>query len=281
MIRSFFTGVGFFGRGLGTWLSRPGLMLLGAVPAAIVGAVYVTGIVLLVINSPAIADWATPFADRWDEPWRQITRAAASVALVGLGVLLVVFTYTAITLAVGDPFYERIWRATERSQGDEPGEPAGGFWGQLVRGILNALRLLALALAIGVLLFAVGLIPVAGQIIGPVLGALFGGWVLALELTGFAFDARDVPLRERRRMLGADRARTLGFGVASYLVFLIPLGAVVAMPAAVAGATLLARAAHAEDGNTSGHDAEAGRHREVTPRFGDGTDQTDQTVSST
>lgn len=269
MIRSFLEGVGLFGRGLGFWLSRPGLMLLGAVPAAIVGAVYVTGIVLLVVYSPALADWATPFADRWDEPWREITRAAASLALVGLGVLLVVFTYTAITLAVGDPFYERIWRATEETLGEAPGEPAGGFWGQLARGILNALRLLLLALGIGLLLFAVGLIPVVGQIAGPVLGALFGGWVLALELTGFAFDARDIPLKERRRMLGHRRARTLGFGVAAYLVFLVPLGAVVAMPAAVAGATRLARAANAE----------AGRHPEVTPRSRDDAGETDQTVS--
>jgi CysZ protein len=33
----------------------------------------------------------------------------------------------------------------------------------------------------------------------------------------------------------------LGFGVTCYLLFLIPLAAVVAMPSAVAGATLLAR----------------------------------------
>ena len=273
MIRSFFAGVGLFGRGLGTWLRRPGLMALGALPALIVGLIYVTGIVLLVIYSPAIADWATPFADGWDEVWREIARAAASVALVGLGVLLVVFTYTAITLAVGDPFYERIWRATEEMLGEAPGEPAGGFWGQLGRGVLNALRLLVLALGIGVLLFVVGLIPVVGQIAGPVLGAAFGGWVLALELTGFAFDARDVPLRARRRMLGRHRARTLGFGVATYLVFLIPLGAVIAMPAAVVGATHLTRRALA--------DAEAGRHPKVTPRVQGGTDQTGQTVSST
>ncbi|MFB2555996.1 EI24 domain-containing protein [Herbiconiux liangxiaofengii] len=243
MISSFFSGVGLLGRGFGTWVRRPGLMLLGALPAFIVGLVYATGIVLLIVYSPAIADWATPFADRWDEPWRDIARAAASVALVGLGVLAVVFTYTAITLAVGDPFYERIWRSTEERLGDAPGEPPGGFWAQLGRGVVTALRLLALTLAIGLLLFVVGLIPLVGQVAAPVLGALFGGWVLALELTGFAFEARGIPLRERRRMLGANRAQTLGFGVATYLLFLLPLGAVVAMPAAVAGATHLARAA--------------------------------------
>ena len=37
------------------------------------------------------------------------------------------------------------------------------------------------------------------------------------------------------------RARVLGFGVATQLCFLVPLGAVATMPAAVAGSTLLAR----------------------------------------
>ena len=42
-------------------------------------------------------------------------------------------------------------------------------------------------------------------------------------------------------MLGARRPLILGFGVATWLLFLVPLGAVVVMPAAVAGATMLSR----------------------------------------
>jgi len=41
---------------------------------------------------------------------------------------------------------------------------------------------------------------------------------------------------------GYQRPVALGFGVAVFCCFLIPLGAVLLMPAAVAGATLLARA---------------------------------------
>lgn len=243
MIRDFFAGVGILLRGFGLWLTRPSLMLLGALPALIVGIVYVAGLVVLAVNSPGIAEWATPFADEWNEPWRSITRVSAALALVAVGVLLVMFTFTAITLAVGDPFYERIWRATEEALGDAPPEPQSGFWRLLGRGIATALRILLLTAGVGLVLFVVGLIPVAGQILSPVLAALFGGWVLSLELTGFAFDSRGLALRDRRRALGARRARTLGFGVATYLIFLIPLGAVFAMPAAVVGATRLTRTA--------------------------------------
>ena len=246
MIRELLAGAGLFGKGFGTWLTRPRLMLMGALPALIVAVLYGVGLVVLAVNSPAIADWATPFADGWDEPWRSAVRVSAALALVAVGILLVVFTFTAITLAVGDPFYERIWRETEENLGDAPPEPEGGFWRMLLRGIGAGLRILALTAGIGLMLFVIGLVPVAGSIASPVLAALFGGWVLSLELTGFAFDARGLRLRDRRRMLGARRARTLGFGVAVYLMFLIPLGAVFAMPAAVVGATRLARLAHGE-----------------------------------
>lgn len=79
--------------------------------------------------------------------------------------------------------------------------------------------------------------------VGGVFGAVVGGWLLALELTGTPFDARGLRLRDRRRALGRIRARTLGFGIATWVLFLVPLGAVVAMPAAVGGATLLMRTA--------------------------------------
>ena len=98
-------------------------------------------------------------------------------------------------------------------------------------------------------LLLLGFIPVLGQTVVLVLGALVGGWFLTLELTGFAFQARGLVLRDRRRALGARRARTLGFGVLTYLLFLVPFGAVIVMPAAVAGATLLSRDALAAAGS--------------------------------
>jgi len=43
-------------------------------------------------------------------------------------------------------------------------------------------------------------------------------------------------------ILAGGRARTLGFGIATQLCFMVPLGAIITMPAAVAGSTILARA---------------------------------------
>ncbi|GAB3030631.1 EI24 domain-containing protein [Parafrigoribacterium mesophilum] len=216
-------------------------MLLGAVPAIIVGMLYAAAVVVLVVNLAVVADWITPFAHGFSAPWRDAVRVAAGAAVLIAAILVAVFTFAALTLAVGDPFYERIWREVERRAGQPPVTVDAPFLRQVWRGIGNALRLLGITVLVAVVLFVGGLIPVVGQTVVPVLGAALGGWILTVELTGFAFDARDLTFRQRRRMLATNRAGALGFGMATYLLFLVPFAAVVTMPAAVAGATVLAR----------------------------------------
>lgn len=240
--REFFAGASFLGRGLRMWITSPRLMLLGALPALIVGMVYLAGIVVLLVNIETITVAISPFASAWEEPWRTGMRVVAGAAVAAAGILLLAYTFVAVTLLVGDPFYERIWRAVETNLGDAPVEVQRG----LLRSLADALRLVALAVLVTLLLLVCGLIPGLGQLIALVLGALFGGWILALELTGFAFDARGFTLTQRRRMLRAHRSRSLGFGVLTYLLFLIPGAAVIVMPAAVAGAALLSRNVLAE-----------------------------------
>lgn len=247
-VRGFFAGAALLGRGLGMWATSPKLMFLGAIPALVVSALYATAFVVVLLNLETIAGWLTPFAAGWEEPWRTVTRVTVAAATLGLVILLLVYTFVAITLAVGDPFYERIWRQVENRLGEAPADTTEPFWKSASRGIGNGLRMLLVTFVTGVALFALGFIPVVGQTIVPVLAAFCGGWFIAVELTGFAFDARGLSLRERRRMLRGRRASALGFGVVTYLLFLVPFAAVLVMPAAVAGATLLSRSAL--DGST-------------------------------
>jgi CysZ protein len=60
-------------------------------------------------------------------------------------------------------------------------------------------------------------------------------------LTGIPFNRRGLRLRDRRRLLRANPALVLGFGVPVFVIFLIPFAAVLVIPAAVAGSTLLTR----------------------------------------
>jgi CysZ protein len=242
-VPDFFRGIGILGSGLKLWATSPRLMLIGALPALLVGIVYLAAIVVLAINIDSLLNALTAFADNWTEPWRTGTQIIVGIATVGLTVVILIYSFVAVTLAVGDPFYERIWRATEKRLGDAPGEVDESMWKSLRRGIGNGLRLFVVTALVSIGLFALGFIPVVGQTAVPVLGATVGGWFLAVELTGFAFDARGRTLAERRRILRGSRSMTLGFGMVTYLLFLVPLGAVIVMPAAVAGATILSRKA--------------------------------------
>lgn len=237
----FFTGVGYLFRGAGLWITSPRLMFLGAIPALIVGAVYVVGIVFLILNIDPIVVWATPFADTWSDPLQALTRIAATLALIVVAVVVLAYSYAAVTLLVGDPFYEKIWRAVEVRLGNAPADPEVPFWRSVGRALGDAIRLLLPAILVGITVFVCGFIPVIGSVLALTLGAIFGGWLLTVEMTGFAFDARGFTLGQRRRTLRRLRARTMGFGIVTYLLFLVPIAAVVVMPSAVAGAALLSR----------------------------------------
>lgn len=242
----FFGGVSFLFRGLKVWGTAPKLMVLGMIPAVVVGALFLAGLIVLGVNLERLAELVTPFASPWDEPYRTGIRIVAGLALLAVAILVVVYAFTTVTLLVGQPFYEQIWKHVERRFGELPQSETGWwrtFWVTLGAGI----RILIPTILIAFALFVIGFVPVVGQILVPVLGAFFGGWFLTLELTGLAFEGRGMTLKDRRIALRSRRARTLGFGVASYVSFLIPLGAVIMMPAAVAGATLLARSALGED----------------------------------
>lgn len=242
-VRQFFTGVGLLGRGLALYLRNPALIALGIVPALISGVLYTAGIVALIYFLPDLAAALTGFADGWAGWLRSSVRFVAGAALLGLGGIIGVLTFTALTLIIGDPFYEKISEKVEARYGGIPGEVEVPWYRSLGRSVVDALRLVALSVLIGLPLFAAGFIPLVGQTVVPVLAACVAGWFLAVELSGVPFQRRGQRLADRRRVLKAQRPVVLGFGVAVFLCFLIPLGAVLLTPAAVAGATLLSRRA--------------------------------------
>lgn len=107
-MREFFAGMALLGRGFAFWRRRPGMMALGLVPAAIVGILLVAGVVALAAALPGITVAVTPFADGWPGLWATVVRAAIGTAMIGAALVLVAISFTALTLIVGDPFYERI-----------------------------------------------------------------------------------------------------------------------------------------------------------------------------
>lgn len=240
-LRDFVTGMSLFVRGAAVAFRNPRLMMLGLIPAVLAAVVLVAALIGLLLAVPDLAGWLTWFADDWSAGLRQTVRILASVAIVGIGLVLSVICYTALTLLIGQPFYEAISARVDDSMGGLPGEVDVKFWPSLWRGAVDSVRALIPPALCAIPLFLGGFIPVIGETVVPVVAALVGGWALTVELTGVAFERRGLRYRDRVQLLRGRRALALGFGVATFLTFLVPLGAVVLMPAAVAGATVLTR----------------------------------------
>lgn len=235
-------GAGILLRGFATWSRDPGLMLLGAVPALLVGLVMLGLLILLAFQVGGWATALTPFADGWDRVWSDVLRTALALGLLVGAVVLCVLTFAAITLTVGEPFYERISRSVEARLGGVEGRGTElGLWRSVGKALRDAVALIGMAVGTALIVFLVGLIPLVGTLLGLVAGALLGGRALARELTGIAGDARGMTLAERRSLLAEHRWRSLGFGMVAYLMLLVPGLAVVATPAAIVGGTLLVR----------------------------------------
>ncbi|MEU6786360.1 EI24 domain-containing protein [Nonomuraea angiospora] len=234
-LRDFTSGVGFFFQGLG-WVARHGRWwLFGLIPALIAFAVYVAALILLGTHATDLATFLTPFAESWG--WRDLFRTLVGIVVFLGGLALAVLTFTALTLAIGEPFYERLSAEVDPLP-DVDEQP---WWRTLPRSLRDSLITLFYVLLFTIPLFFLGFVPVVGQTVVPVLGALVSGFFLTVELTTLALERRGMARKQRFALLRANKASALGFGVVGFLLFLVPFVAVIAMPAAVAGAALLVR----------------------------------------
>lgn len=232
-------GAGFLVRGLRLWRERPRLMLLGIVPALIVGVLLAGAFVALAVYADDLIDWATPFADDWADAVRSLFRLLLWLLVLVGAAMLAIVTFTGLTLAVGDPFYEKIWKEVELSLGGDVPDRGVGW----LRGALDGVVLVLMGLATAVLVFLIGLLPLVGAVIGFALGLVLAGRLLAGELVSRPLEARGMDRAQRAALMRQHRGAMLGFGVCVQACFLVPLGGIAVMPAAVAGATYLAREA--------------------------------------
>ncbi|MFB6845196.1 EI24 domain-containing protein [Streptomyces sp. NPDC056373] len=232
------------------WVARHGRQYgFGLLPGLITLVLYAAALVALALWGEDLVGWATPFADDWSGPWLGLFRGFLTAVLFALGLLLSVVTFTAVTLLIGQPFYENLSEKVDRDVSPDGHAPESGlpFWRELWISARDSLRIVVRAALWGVLLFACGFIPVVGQTAVPVIGFFVTGFFLTEELTAVALQRRSVELRTRLTLLRSRKALVWGFGTPLAVAFLVPFVAVFLMPGAVAGATLMARDLLGED----------------------------------
>jgi CysZ protein len=240
-VREFAVGAGLLARGLSLIVRRPRLFLLGAMPPLITSVLFVGVLVMLLAEIGPLVRAVTPFANDWGPDAAGVLRVLVGIALIGGAILLMVISFTSLTLALGSPLYDKISESVEAEFGEVPvlAEPVSRGVRRAVR---QALALIAISAPVAFLLLLAGFIPALGQTVVPAASASFGGWMLATELVGAPFERRGMlRLADRRRAMRRHRFRVLGFAVPTFLLMAIPFASVVVFPVATAGGTLLAR----------------------------------------
>ncbi|MGV9450945.1 EI24 domain-containing protein [Streptomyces sp. NPDC003635] len=226
------------------WVARHGKQYgFGLIPGLITFVLYAAALVGLVLWGDDFVGWSTPFADDWSSPWLGLFRGFLTGLLFALALLLVAVTFTAVTLLIGQPFYENLSEKVDRDVSPDGTAPESGLplWRELWISGRDSLRIVVRAALWGILLFALGFVPVAGQTVVPVIGFMVTGFFLTEELTAVAMQRRGVELRDRLRLLRSRRTLVWGFGTPLGVAFVVPFVAIFLMPGAVAGATLMAR----------------------------------------
>ena len=238
--RTLFDGLGCLLQGFRVIATQPKLFVLGMVPPLVMSVLLVAGYVWLLLN---VGQFAGSILTAL--PWTTaggVWQVLLAILLALGALLLIVLTFSTITLALGSPIYDIVSAGVDRTAGPVPPDAADPVARMIPRVIWQALVTIILSAVGALVCFLLGLVPALGSVVGVLASWTFGGWMMTRELIGPTCDRRGMfRLADRRRMLGRHPAATLGFGIPAFWLLSLPLVSVVVFPAAVAGATLLAR----------------------------------------
>jgi CysZ protein len=162
---------------------------------------------------------------------------AGALRFIGivLAAVLGVFIAAFVTPAVSAPALERLVLLRERALGLTP-RPAAGFVQEFWCALQAQLVAIAFSVPLLGLLWVVTLIAPPAAVVTVPLKLTVLALSVAWSLLDYPLSLRGVALSARLRLMRADSARVLGFGLSIAAIFSVPLLPLVLLPAAVAAA---------------------------------------------
>lgn len=231
-MKDFFAGIGYLLRGF-KLIRQPGWRRYAAAPVVVSLVVFMALAGLLAWGFDTWMAALLPQGWGWLE-WLLWPLFAVVIGLVWL------FTFVQLTFLVGAPFNDLLSEKVQHHAGT-PGAPQGGWLDLLKEGpraVASAAQALGYSLMWAVPLLLITLVPVV-NLAAPVLWAVLNAWLLAIEYADYPLGARGYSFRQKRAAVAGHRPLALGFGLATLVAMAIPVLNLLAMPAAVAGSTLL------------------------------------------
>jgi len=218
------------------WLPRSGLRRFVAIPLLINTLLFGAGIWWSVGQFQHLDQ----IVQSWLPSWLSWLHWLLWPIFVLTLLLVVFYTFSVVANLVAAPFNgllaEQVKKLARPGEASRPDVSLG--WKDLILSPLAELNKLLYFIGWAILLLFVSFIPVI-NVAAPVLWALFGAWMLALEYADYPLGNQGLSFREQRQLLRKHWPLTLSFGGMTLILTLIPVLNFLAMPAAVIGATLM------------------------------------------
>jgi CysZ protein len=171
-------------------------------------------------------------------------RIVAQALMFLLTLLIAYFLYLPVARVLLAPFAESLSRKTRSIDlGDKGRTPSQSNQGW-ARAMLEGLKLVSFQTTVALAALALGLaFPPVGAPVGVAVAIFLGG----LDFLDIPLSTRGMRLRNKLAVVWRNKSLALGFGAAAYLMLLIPVINMLALPIGVVGATLLIDALEGED----------------------------------
>lgn len=233
-------GAGYFVKGL-KLLWQPGIRAFVVIPLLINILLFAVLTTVLVNQFDALFTWLAAQLPGW----LQWLLWLLWVIVAAVWLLIYGYTFAIISNLIAAPFYGLLAEKVElhlRCQVQSEAMTLSSLMAltarTLVREVQKLLYFLPRLLLVVLVSLILYFIPGIGLLV-PGLYFLWGAWSLALQNTDFAADNNKLSFADLRRRCARRRGLSLSFGAVAVLASSIPLFNLLAVPAAVAGATAL------------------------------------------
>jgi CysZ protein len=216
-------GVRFFFLGMRTLARNPELLSLALIPMLLTLA--------LLLGLTVAGAWVV--GRLVGDAMGVEIRVAAQVLMVLLALLIAYFLYLPVARVLLAPFAEALSRRTRVINMGQTPRRNNQSW---ARAMLEGLKLVAFQTAVALAALALSLaFPPVGAPIGVAVAIFLAG----LDFLDIPLSTRGLRLRKKLGVIWDAKFLALGFGAAAYLLLLIPVINMLALPIGVIGATLL------------------------------------------
>jgi CysZ protein len=229
------SGAGYLMQGLNL-ITKPGLRPFVIIPLLVNIVVFSLLIWLGIDQFEGLMDRFLPADESWLAWLRWLLWPLFAITLV----LVIFYTFTVVANLIAAPFNGLLAEKVELHLGGDLPNQSGGFkqiMKDLLPSLLSELRKLLYFSIRAIPLLILFLIPVV-NVAAPFLWIAFSAWFMALEYGDYPMANHGLLFKEQHQRLKAARFTSLAFGGSLTLLMMVPILNFVAMPAAVAGATV-------------------------------------------